>query len=152
MLHTNDTVRYLSVRYLSSGFQRWKALKEQWNDNSEQDRNINEIYRELVGDPTSNYGYAVMKLKFRSDFKLAWNNEEYLVHKCALASESQYFQALFQSESTTKDLILPDNQTSKEGFEVFLLFLYTSLIQHSDLKRFIIELYFLCRIISKSDD
>jgi hypothetical protein len=141
MLGSND-----DLNYLKTGFQLWKEQREQRNEKSHQERQSSEVWSQHTGDPLRHYGYSLMKSEFRSDFKLTWNKDEFLVHKCALASESQYFQALFQSEwreTNTAELRLSDRETSREGFQVFLVFLYTSLIRHAHLKRFIPDLYFL---------
>jgi hypothetical protein len=141
MLDSNNT-----LNYLETGFPRWKELREQRNEKFHQERSSSEVWNRHTGDPLRHYGYSLMKSKFKCDFKLTWNKEEFLVHKCALASESQYFHALFQSEcreSHTAELILSGHETSRDGFEVFLVFLYTSLIRHAHLKRFIPDLYFL---------
>jgi hypothetical protein len=100
-----------------------------------------------IANPSEHYRYAMLKQGQFSDFALKWNKKKYPVHRCVVYSESLYFQTLFSSdwkESASGQVVLPNENTSRQAFESFLLFLYTGRIRRVDLEQYIFELYDLC--------
>jgi hypothetical protein len=96
------------------------------------------------GDPLKHHRFSMFKEGQFSDFKLTWNDETFLLHRCILFSESTHFQSLFSTD--WKDAVegnLKRNDISERAVETFLQFIYTGLITEANFGQLLIELYYL---------
>jgi hypothetical protein len=97
-----------------------------------------------IGNPEAHSQYRLVKDGNYSDFKLNWNGNEYLLHRCVLSSECFYFRTFFNSEwkeSNTGQVNLPqDSSISAKAFELFLIYCYTHLITKENLVSHFFEL------------
>jgi hypothetical protein len=98
-----------------------------------------------IGNPLSHRRYTAFKEGQFSDFNLIWSGKNYSVHKSVLSSECGYFRAKFRCPDlngwVATVVNIPDSTISDEAIEVFLCFLYTSLVSQTNLERYFFELY-----------
>jgi hypothetical protein len=98
-----------------------------------------------IGNPLCHHRYSTFKEGKFTDFTLIWSGRNYPVHKSVLSSECGYFRAKFRCPDlngwVATVVNIPDSTISDEAIEVFLCFLYTSLVSQTSLERYFFELY-----------
>jgi hypothetical protein len=98
-----------------------------------------------IGSPLCHHRYSTFKEGKFTDFTLIWSGRNYPVHKSVLSSECGFFRSKFRCPDlngwVATVVNIPDSTISNETIEVFLCFLYTSLVSQTNLERYFFELY-----------
>jgi hypothetical protein len=100
----------------------------------------------LLGNPAEHEAYTLFNEGRFHDYKLQFNDQEYPVHKCILMSESPFFQKYLADPEMNKTAVYvvnPKHHISQEGFNVFLLVLYTNTITTEDRDKYYFQLLHL---------